>query len=232
MYLRCTRGAIMVHSCVNVLIGTLVLHTFGRRESSAPILPFKYTPVPCCPRETFSWVYIFLLIFGRRWSTATTTLVESTRVPCYSVWTFLWGTFIFVSTRNMIMESVHQDGNMIAQRCHNECTESAPRLSQRSWRSTKILWIWKNFCPDQIIFSPDQTFFFGEKFKNWGACQTHNFELELQIEVQFLDFLGVKNNNFKLLIVFLWQFYVSFLKFKTKTCIKTRRNLKMDTKWA
>jgi len=122
--LRCTRGAIMVHSCVNVLIGTLVLHTFGRRESSAPILPFKYTPVPCCPRETFSWVYIFLLIFGRRWSTATTTLVESTRVPCYSVWTFLWGTFIFVSTRNMIMESVHQDGNMIAQRCHNECTES------------------------------------------------------------------------------------------------------------
>ena len=37
----------------------------------------------------------------------------------------------------------------------------------------------------------------------WGACQTHNFELELQIEVQFLDFLGVKKNNFKLLIVFL-----------------------------
>jgi hypothetical protein len=22
---------------------------------------------------------------------------------------------------------VHQDGNMIAQRCHNECTESAPQ---------------------------------------------------------------------------------------------------------
>ena len=62
----CTRGAIMVHSCVNVLIGTLVLHTFGRRESSAPILPFKYTPVPCCPRETFSWVYIFLLIFWKK----------------------------------------------------------------------------------------------------------------------------------------------------------------------
>ena len=127
LHLRCTRGAIMVHSCVNARIDILVLHTFGRRESSAPIIPFKYTPVPCCPRETFSWVYIFLLIFGRRWSTATTTLVESTRVPCYSVWTFLWGTFIFVSTRNMIMESVHQDGNMIAQRCHNECTESAPQ---------------------------------------------------------------------------------------------------------
>ena len=66
-----------------------------------------------------------------------------------------------------------------------------------------------------------------------GACQTHNFELEWQIGVQFLDFSGVKNNNFNLLIVFLWQFYFIFSllcvkwvtqpKFKTTTSIKTRR---------
>ena len=58
----------------------------------------------------------------------------------------------------------------------------------------------------------------------WGACQTHNFELEWQIGVQFLDFLGVENNNFKLLIVFLWQFYFIF----SLLCVKMNHTTKIQ----